>query len=164
MNTQRSRRGFLTIVCTWATLALVGANCSLIWAQEKKAEDAYRYNPAGKRDPFLSPFAAASEQMTPEEAKTPLQRFELGQLKLVGVIWEANEPKALIEDSGGLGYIATRGTPIGAKGGVIKAIEPKRVVVEEYQTDFYGKRQVQERELQLFVADSAQEGKTKKVK
>ncbi len=151
MNTQRSRRRSLTIVCTWATLSLVGANCSLIWAQGEKAED-------------TSPFAAASEQMTPEAAKTPLQRFELGQLKLVGVIWEANEPKALIEDSGGLGYIATRGTPIGAKGGVIKAIEAKRVVVEEYQTDFYGKRQVQERELQLFVADSAQEGKTKKVK
>jgi len=161
---QRSRRGLLTIVYTWAALSLVAADCSLIWAQEEKVEDTYRYDPAGKRDPFLSPFAVAPEQMTPDEAKTPLQRFDLGQLKLVGVIWETKEPKALIEDSGGLGYIAMRGTLIGSKGGVIKAIEPKRVVVEEYQTDFYGKRQVQERELQLFVADSAQEGKAKKAK
>src|SRR5438046_9149363 len=111
MNTQRSRRGFLTIVCTWATLSLVGANCSLIWAQEEKAEDTYRYNPAGKRDPFLSPFSAAPEQMTPEEAKTPLQRFELGQLKLVGVMREANEPNALIEHREWQGTIEPRETP-----------------------------------------------------
>jgi type IV pilus assembly protein PilP len=94
--------------------------------------------------------------------KTPLQRFELGQLKLVGVIWEASEPKALIEDSGGLGYIVTRGTLIGSNGGIIKAIESKRVVVEEYHTDFFGKRQAQERELQLFVTESSSRGGTTK--
>jgi type IV pilus assembly protein PilP len=94
--------------------------------------------------------------------KTPLQRFELGQLKLVGVIWETSEPKALIEDSGGLGYIVTRGTLIGPNGGIIKTIEPRRVVVEEYHIDFFGKRQMQERELQLFVTESSSRGGTTK--
>lgn len=122
-----------------------------------QAETEYRYDPVGKRDPFLSPFARPLEDDLPEEAKTPLQRFDLGQLKLVGVIWEAGEPKALIEDGGGLGYIVTRGTLIGSKGGVIRAIEPRRIVVEEYETDFSGKRRPQERELLLSVVETGKE-------
>jgi len=164
MNTRRFCGGPLKIACVWATLSLGGVGLPLVQAQEGAAEDAYRYDPASKRDPFLSPFSLAAEQGTPEEAKTPLQRFDLGQLKLVGVILKADEPKALVEDSGGLGYIVTQGTLIGSKGGVIKAIEPRRVVVEEYETDFYGKRQAQERELQLFVVESVQRGGPKKGK
>ena len=164
MNTRRVRGGPLTIACIWGTLSFAGVNLFLVHAQEENGEDTYHYEPAGKRDPFLSPFYRQSESAAPEEAKTPLQRFDLGQLKLVGVILEEQEPKALIEDSGGLGYIVTRGTPIGSKGGIITAIEPKRVVVEEYETDFYGKRQVQERELLLFVAGSAPEGEAKKAR
>ena len=163
MNTRQVQIDSLAIACMMV-LSLAGVDCFSVRAQKKTEEDSYRYDPAGKRDPFLSPFYRPPEQTVPEETKTPLQRFDLGQFKLVGVILEDQEPKALIEDSGGLGYIVTRGTPIGSKGGVIKAIESKRVVVEEYETDFYGKRQAQERELLLFVAGSVPEGETKKAR
>jgi type IV pilus assembly protein PilP len=129
---------------------------------ESMGESTYRYDPSSKRDPFVSPFRSPSEQPIPEEAKTPLQRFDIGQLKLVGIIWEAAEPRALIEDSEGLGYIVTRGTLIGSKGGIIKVIEQKRIVVEEYEADFYGERRAQEREMPLSVIESAKEKKTPK--
>jgi type IV pilus assembly protein PilP len=164
MNTRQVQIWSLIIACLWIALALVGVKYFPVYAQEETGEASYHYDPASKRDPFLSPFYHQPEQAVPEEAKTPLQRFDLGQLKLVGIVLEDQEPKALIEDNGGLGYIVTKGTPIGSKGGVIKAIEPKRVVVEEYETDFYGKRQAQERELPLFVAGSAPEGETKKAR
>ncbi len=131
-------------------------------AQEQKGseEDAYHYMAEGKRDPFYSPFSALTSDATgAEDLKTPLQRFDLGQLRLVGVIWETDEPRALVEDSGGLGYIVTRGTLIGSRGGVVKTIEQKRVVIEEYETDFFGKRQVQEKELRLTVTESSQRKK-----
>lgn len=123
---------------------------------EASSEDTYRYNPAGKRDPFFSPLFRATEQtnMTSDETKTPLQRLDLGQFKVVGIILETGEPRALIEDNSGLGYIVTSGTLIGPKGGVIKSIEPGRIVVEEYETDFYGKRQTLEKEMPLTVAES----------
>lgn len=129
---------------------------AVLYAQESVEESTYRYNAKGKRDPFFSPLHRLTEQpaAAPDEAKTPLQRLDLGQFKLVGVIVDINEPKALIEDNSGLGYIVTRGTLIGSKGGAIKSIEPRRVLVEEYETDFYGKRQVLERELNLTVGDS----------
>ena len=118
-----------------------------------EAEEAYVYDPAGKRDPFLSPFHVAPEQKVVDEVTTPLQRFHLGQLKLVGVIWQTEQPKALIEDADGLGHIVAAGTRIGANGGVIRTIEPGRIVVEEYETDFSGKRWARRRALRLAVAD-----------
>ena len=131
--------------------------------QEASLEDTYRYDPAGKRDPFFSPLYRVTEQagMASDEAKTPLQRLDLGQFKVVGIILETAEPKALIEDNSGLGYIVTSGTLIGPNGGVIKSIEPDRILVEEYETDFYGKRQALEKEMPLTVAESGTEGTPK---
>jgi type IV pilus assembly protein PilP len=144
-------------------LSFVAPQILIAQEQESTAEENYHYTAPGKRDPFLPPFSTTAPETTTaaEEARTPLQRFDLGQLKLVGVIWATDEPKALIEDGGGLGYIVTRGTLIGSRGGVVKMIEPKRVVVEEYETDFFGKKQAQERELRLIVTDSAPTGKKK---
>src|SRR5262245_19455566 len=69
-------------------------------AQERSAEDEYHYDPSNKRDPFFSPLHRVTETPTvPDEAKTPLQRLDLGQFKLVGVILDIQEPKALIEDN-----------------------------------------------------------------
>ena len=132
-------------------------------SQEVSPEDTYRYDPAGKRDPFFSPLYRVTEQaaMTSDEAKTPLQRLDLGQFKVVGIILETGEPKALIEDNSGLGYIVTSGTLIGPRGGVIKSIEPGRILVEEYETDFYGKRQALEKEMPLTVAESGTESTPK---
>ncbi len=131
---------------------------------ETSPEDTYRYDPAGKRDPFFSPLYRVTEQgnTTSDEAKTPLQRLDLGQFKVVGIILETPEPKALIEDNSGLGYIVTSGTLIGSNGGVIKSIEPNRILVEEYETDFFGKRQALEKEMSLTVAESGTEGTPKK--
>ncbi|MEW6299361.1 MAG: pilus assembly protein PilP [Thermodesulfobacteriota bacterium] len=162
MSLSRISGRLLSLSGVWLTVWLSqGADLP---AHAEQAAEAYQYNPAGKRDPFLSPFSGPLEEEIPEEAKTPLQRFDLGQLKLVGIIWEADEPKALIEDGGGLGYIVTRGTLIGSKGGVIRAIEPKRIVVEEYETDFSGKRRPQERELLLSIIEAGRESSKKKSK
>ena len=133
-----------------------------IWTTNAQAEgsveSAYIYDPAGKRDPFLSPFHLAPEQNVVAEVTTPLQRFHLGQLKLLGVVWQTSRPKALIEDGDGLGHIVETGTRIGTHGGVIRAIEPGRIVVEEYETDFSGKQQARQRALRLAVADTPSAG------
>jgi hypothetical protein len=91
------------------------------------------------RDPFR-PFML---DIRPEvhAPVTPLQRYELGQLTVVATVWDVSPPRALVEDSLGMGYIITLGTPIGRNGGVVTAIEPERVVVEERVLDFYGREQ-----------------------
>src|SRR5258708_6448754 len=51
---------------------------------EKEEKAIYSYNPVGKRDPFER-FTDIGKE--PGGVKTPLQEFDLGQLKLVGIIW-----------------------------------------------------------------------------
>jgi type IV pilus assembly protein PilP len=132
---------------------------ALSLAQEASEEVAseYRYDPTGKRDPFRPPYMVGMRRGAAEAPKTPLQRYELGQLKLVGVVWEQDEPKALIEDSAGLGYVVGRGALIGPNGGVVKRIEPDRLVVEEEFLDFYGRTRKREVPLELAPAEAGGE-------
>lgn len=100
------------------------------------------YNPVGRRDPFR-PFTVDIRR--PERSTdqlSPLQKLELGQLTVVGTMWSINPPRAMIEDSVGMGYIVSIGTPIGPSGGVVTAIERQKVIVEEKVVDFYGNEQV----------------------
>ena len=157
MTSRNSWRSWLAVSISWGILSSGAQTFCDAHAQENTDEEAYNYVATGKRDPFFPPFRMVeSETGATDEPKTPLQRFDIGQLKLVGVIWESDEPRALIEDSGGLGYIVTRGTLIGSRGGIVKMIEPKRIIIEEYQTDFFGKRQAQEREMRLVVTETSQ--------
>jgi hypothetical protein len=96
---------------------------------------------ARRRDPFR-PFTLDIHPNAARVQLTPLQRYELGQLTVVGTIWAVNPPRGMLEDSSGMGYIVTIGTPIGRNGGVVTAIEPERIIVEEHTLDFYGKEQV----------------------
>ncbi len=96
--------------------------------------------PVQPRDPFR-PFTL-SRRLESRAPLTPLQRYELGQLTVVATVWDVSPPRAMVEDSFGMGYIITLGTPIGNNGGVVAAIEPQRVVVEERVLDFYGREQI----------------------
>lgn len=101
---------------------------------DEAAEGKSSYDVAAHRDPFEPPRLSGAVN-----ARTPLENYQLGQLKLVGVVAQSAEGyRAMVEDSAGLGYIITTGTPIGSSGGVVRSIEPRRVVIEESTRDFYG--------------------------
>ena len=141
---------------TWLMGAAVLLACTAVAAEPQEAEkpkahspsanDAV-YDPAGRRDPFRPP--RANQTNLAGEARTPLQRYDLGQLRLVAVIYDASAPRAVVEDDAGLGYIVKVGTPIGANGGEVKAIERGKMRVEEESIDFYGERQTSEVVLEL---------------
>jgi type IV pilus assembly protein PilP len=109
------------------------------------------YDPVGRRDPFRPPRATpATAAGTP---RTPLERYEIGQLKLVAIIYDTHEPRAVVEDDAGLGYIIKVGTPIGLNGGQVRAIERGQVLVEEDSVDFYGDRHPSSVVLQLRTSE-----------
>jgi type IV pilus assembly protein PilP len=83
------------------------------------------------------------------ENLSPLERLDLAQIKVVGIIWDIKEPRAMVEDSAGLGYIVKVGTPIGSNEGTVKAIHRNQIVVEEFTDDIYGVRKKIDRSLSL---------------
>jgi Tfp pilus assembly protein PilP len=107
--------------------------------EKSEKTDAPHYSSSGKRDPFQAPMKAQAKRR-PRENLSPLERYEIGQLNLVGVVWDVKDPRAMVEDAAGLGYIVRVGTPIGTNDGKIKEIKPAEVVIEENYIDFYGAR------------------------
>jgi type IV pilus assembly protein PilP len=118
----------------------------------------YFYDPTGKADPFRPLFATEAERVVPAQQKvtrqrlplTPLQRIDLGQFKLVGIILSRGGNKALVEEPSGKGYIISKGTYIGQNFGRVKRILKDKVVVEEEVEDFLsGEMKLQATELKL---------------
>ena len=122
----------------------------------KKEEPEFSYNPAGKADPFR-PFI----QLTPEKAPksaflTPLQKYDISQLRLVAIITLPEGSVGLVEDQQGRGYFLKRGTAIGRHDGKVKAIHKDRVIIEEAYSDVLGQGKVNE--ISLFLHRPAEEG------
>jgi Tfp pilus assembly protein PilP len=142
------------------------AKASAAPAGEVKAEPpppltAYNYNPRGKVNPFrplvvekpeapAKPKPAKAVEEIPPGA-TPLERIELEKLKLVAVVWDISEPKAMVEDSAGKGYILTQGTPIGKNRGQVARIHAGGVVVTEKYEAVPGSRKTREVTLKLYA-------------
>ena len=94
------------------------------------------YDSVGKRDPFRS---FEWEQLTlglgDGSIRGPLEQFDVGQLSLIGVVWNANNARALIQDPSGMSYIVAEGAKIGKNSGRITSIDDNLVVVKETYVD-----------------------------
>ncbi len=100
---------------------------------EEDHEAEYVYNPIGKRDPFRTFIATADEEEI--RSPTPLQRYELEQYELTGIVWGVDRPRALVEDPEGMGHVIELGTYVGKKWGKVTQITSNQLVVtEEYLT------------------------------
>ena len=102
----------------------------------EEEEIQYTYNPNNKRDPFQSFLATASEDSLLDNIpRTPLQKYEVGQYNLTGIIWGIDRPRALVEDPEGIGHVVEVGTYMGTKWGKVESIEDGLIIVtEELQT------------------------------
>src|SRR4249919_2219692 len=119
--------------------------------QKSDSQSPVNSSTVGKRDPF-QPFTLNTRiNSRPRENLSPLERYDLGQLKLVGVVWHVKEPSAMIEDSVGLGYIVKVGTPIGANDGKVRAIKPNEIIIEETYVDLFGAKKKRAVNIKLSV-------------
>ncbi len=107
------------------------------------------FNPKTVRNPFR-PFIKMEEKKKKRRKKdklgrkirtprTPLERYTLQELKLVGILWsEVKRPEAIIEDPAGKGYTVRPGTHIGDQGGRVTRITKDAVLVEARTVDVLG--------------------------
>jgi len=112
------------------------------------------YDAKGKIDPFEALFKEKPVSVEKKKNKkripqTPLERIDLSQLKLVGIIMATSGNRALVEESSGKGYVIKKGTYIGVNSGKVVNIKKEKVVVEEEFEDVFGKTKLRQREIKL---------------
>ncbi len=111
------------------------------------APSPYSYSPEKMSDPFV-PFVRPEiqeevivELERPQRPLTPLEKVEIGQLRLVGIIWGADsshDPSAMVELPDGKGFILNVGTVVGRNLGQVEAIMPSEVLILEEVTNIFG--------------------------
>lgn len=94
--------------------------------------DPYDYDPRGRRDPFVQPIEDKPvSQGALHGPVLPLQRFELSELRLVGIIWDVRKPRAMIRDPKGETHIVGPNAKMGPRNGYIASIREGEIVVVE---------------------------------
>ena len=92
--------------------------------------DGYTYDPKSRRDPFASMVKLLKLNQAKGELP-PLQRLELSDVKLIGIVSDASGYYGLIQTPDGKGYTVRVGTLMGTNNGTIKTISEQRIVVAE---------------------------------
>jgi len=105
--------------------------------QARPAEQPFNYSSAGKADPFRPLIAdSASKLASAANARdkaflTPLQKYELKDLKLVAVVVSEDGPTAMLEDPTGYGYVVRTGMLVGPNDGVVERVTQSGIIVRE---------------------------------
>jgi len=113
------------------------------------------YDPTGKIDPFTPiiksepkpPKALVTYIDKPPKPTTDLEKVDLSQLKLTGVILASSGNCGLVQESTGRGHIVKIDTRIGRRGGKVVKINKDRIIVQERLRDYSGKIIVKNRVL-----------------
>jgi type IV pilus assembly protein PilP len=112
-------------------------------AVEEKALAPYSYNAQGRRDPFAS-IIVKEEKQAKLGDRPPLERFNISDFKLAGVVWGGFGYNAMMESPDGKGYFIRVGTVIGLNKGIVKKITQDRIVIEEKFKNFSGETERRE--------------------
>lgn len=117
----------------------------------EERESAYNYRTEGRRDPFKSLLLGMKEKKT--AGLTPLQQRSLGELRVIGIIWGAQDYMAMIETPDGKGFLIKEGTLVGPEGGVVRKITEDSIIIEEIYTDYYGRKRPRKTVLRLHAKE-----------
>lgn len=112
--------------------ALPNPEATSVVPTENKA--AWAYSPIGKRDPFRSYLAILEESGEKEKTGQKIIEttlYELDQYKLKGLITSTAQPKAMVEDPQGRGWVIKLGSRLGKAGGVVTRISREGIIVTE---------------------------------
>ncbi len=108
----------------------------------------YTYYAAGRRDPF-APIIVAESKKGPALDRPPLERYNITDFKLSGIVWGGFGFNAILEGPDGKGYFVHAGTVVGPNRGVVKKITPTTLVVEEKYKTYTGETERRETVVEL---------------
>ncbi|HHN64519.1 MAG TPA: hypothetical protein ENK09_04075 [Nitrospirae bacterium] len=133
------RRAFIIIMVLTAALCIYADTTAASTAEDRNGY--IRYDPAGRRDPFLSILVLTKQRIEKKKrhSKNPLENVDITEVKLLGVVKKGNKYFASVLLPDGKAFTITKGTPIGLYNGKVIDIRLDRLVVREYVMDYRGR-------------------------
>jgi len=97
----------------------------------------YAYSGNARRDVFKSLLTKKKTMRTVKEKRklTPLEKFDISEFKLVGVLWGEYGKRGVVQIADGKVFNVKVGKRIGKNGGRVKEILSDRIVIEEKHYD-----------------------------
>ena len=121
---------------------------ALVASLDKKGEEeAFVYDPQGKRDPFRSHDFSPKDRG--DHTGHPLEKYSYDELTLTAVLKGLDQPKAIIENPLGKGFSVTIGDPVGSSGGKVASIEEDKIIILETTVEFTGEKRTRTVEMYL---------------
>ncbi len=152
------RKNDLTFFILFLSFNLV-CSLSVSWGTAAEFEPAKK--PQRIRDPFrpIIPKESPGQKNSGSATTPPLQRYDIEQLKLVGIIVSENQEKkmAIVQDSRGRSYVITKGTIMGKNRGTVAKILDDQVIIEEGAGE--NRLQIETRRIILDLHRAESEGK-----
>ena len=124
-----------------------GGDVAPVESIAEPAPPKYRYDPGG-RDPFES-LLEIKKSAIPEGSLTPLQKFDIAQLRLIGVIVGKGTPTALVVAPDGKSYVLKKGIKVGKNDGTVVEVNQDAVLIQERFIDFSGEVRTVVQEIML---------------
>lgn len=158
MKSPTKKRNSCFFIAALISLLVCVFAFSEVKSQEGMADqaNAFHYNPKGKVDPFkplVREPVARKESKKSAAGLTALERFNLDQMKLVGIGSYEKTRIAVVTDPKGKSYILVRGSVIGPHGGRVAEILADQVIVEEQMSD-EGRKKFRRIQLLLYKEES----------
>jgi Tfp pilus assembly protein PilP len=114
----------------------------------------FDYQAGGRRDPFRSfEWEYMKREHADASSRGPLEQYDLGQLALVGVVWDVGRARALVQDPSGMSYVVAAGARLGKNEGLVTRIDDNLVVVRERYVDLYGNEASKDVEMRIRATD-----------
>ncbi len=126
--------------------------------EERKITEDYVYISVGKRDPFMSIYEVSNvktDSTSGGENKptilSPLQRFDVQQFRITGIIWGTAAPMSNVVDPEGRSHVVKPGSLIGRNWGKVTKIKKDSIIVSEVIGGPEGRKINHEIELRMAV-------------
>ena len=99
-----------------------------------------KYEPKGRRDPFLSVIALTKQKIEKKRKKkvNPLENYDVTDFKLLGIVYDGQKYYASVLLPDGKAFTVTKGMTVGLYNGKIIDISDSQLVVREYVMNYRG--------------------------
>jgi Tfp pilus assembly protein PilP len=117
--------------------------------EEKVEREVYNYEAKGRRDPFMSLVAVAKEKPRRRKGATPIENYDVDEIKLSAIVWDNRQHYALITLPDGKSYTVREGMILGLYNGKVEEITKNSVLIREHIKDYRGQLKTKDTLLKL---------------